>query len=73
MFVDEPPEFSYEDGLFHIRQRVSDEIVIERVMRPSVFFASIAAAVEVARKHRPRGVFSLVPDHAASDSGKPSK
>jgi hypothetical protein len=52
VFVDEPPEFTYEHGLFHIRQQISETTFIERVMRPAVFMQTIARAVEAARKHR---------------------
>jgi hypothetical protein len=52
MFVDEPPEFEYRDGMFFIRQRISETCIIERVMRPSIFMQSIARAAAVAREHR---------------------
>ena len=75
-FVDEIPDIIYEDGLFHIVQTVGN-YRFERVMRPAIFFATIAKAVEVSRQHRLRSnVVSIVPrhdDHAASDVGSAAK
>ena len=52
LFISEPPEFDYIGGLFHIRQKVGADCVIERVMRPHVYMQSVRRAVEAARKHR---------------------
>src|SRR5689334_515490 len=74
-FVEEPPEITYEHGLFHVRQTIGG-YCFERVMQPRVFFQSIARAVEASRQHRMGNVFPLVAakdDHAASASGSPSK
>lgn len=46
MFVEEPPEFEYRSGLFHIRQRVSPNCVLERVMRPHVMFRAFQRAAQ---------------------------
>lgn len=51
-FVEEPPEFTYEGGLFHIRQRFSASCVVERVMSPHIFMLSLRRAAETARQHR---------------------
>ena len=64
-FVEEPPEFDYRDGHFHIRQRFTSECIIERVMSPRTFFESIARAVECSRLHRIGGA-EIVQLHAAS-------
>lgn len=50
-FVEEPPEFDFRSGLFHISQTVGGHR-IERVMRPSVFMVALRKAAECARKHR---------------------
>ena len=77
-FVDEPPEIEYRDNLFHITQTIG-KYRFERVMRPEVYFESIAKAVEIGREHcgaRRGRVVLLVPrdhDQAASVSGSPSK
>lgn len=75
-FVEEPPEFEFHDGLFHITTKIGG-CRFERVMRPSVFFEAIAKAVDTSRKYRGRGaVVSIVPrdkHQAASASGSPSK
>lgn len=52
MFVTEAPEFDYIGGLFHIRQKVSDECVIERVMSPHIFMLALRRAAEAASRHK---------------------
>jgi hypothetical protein len=49
-FIEEPPEFDYRDGLFHVRQTVGD-MVFERVMRPHVFILSLKRAADAAGQH----------------------
>jgi hypothetical protein len=74
-FCEEPPEFEYQGGLFHITYDIGPRRV-ERVMRPAVFFQSVARAVEVSREHRMGNVVPIEAverDHAASASGSPSK
>lgn len=51
-FIQEPPEFFYRGGMFHIRQRFSDSCTIERVMPPHVFFLAVRRAAECAKQHR---------------------
>lgn len=71
MLLEEPPEFELRGGLFYITDRMGD-VTIRRAMRPHVFFATIAGAVEQSRKYRSAEIVSL-PLHAASASGSPSK
>lgn len=66
MLVNEPPEFTYSGGLFHIKQRYSETCVIERVMRPSVFLLALRRAAEAARQHKFGG--AQIIDFPASDS-----
>lgn len=49
-FTDEPPEFEYRDGLFHITQAIGN-CRFERVMRPHVFMLTLRRAAEAASKH----------------------
>jgi hypothetical protein len=70
---EEPIEFEYRGGMFYL----SDPALgFSRAMRPSVFFATIAKAVECSRDHRPwdRPSAEIIDfaAHAAA-SGKPSK
>lgn len=46
IFVEEPPEFEYRGGLFYIRQRISEDRVLERVMRPHVMFRAFQFAAQ---------------------------
>jgi hypothetical protein len=43
IFITEPPEIEFKDGMFHLRQKISDHCVIERVMSPHVFSKSVRA------------------------------
>ena len=60
-FITEPPEFTYENGLFHIRQRYGADCVIERVMPPNVFMLALKRAADAASLHFKSGaeVFSF--------------
>jgi hypothetical protein len=69
-YIDQPPTFEFRNGLFHICQTVGN-YRFERVMPPHVFMATVKAAVEAARLYRRAD--NVVPLHAASASGKPSK
>lgn len=76
IYVEGPPEIDFRGGMFHIIQRLSPTCCIERVMRPSTFFESIAAAVAASRKYRfeRRGEVVSLADHAAkSEIGSVSK
>ena len=50
-WVSEPPDFTYESGMFHIRQKLSENCVVERVMSPNVFFMALRRAAECAKQH----------------------
>lgn len=50
-FIEEPPEFDYRKGMFHVRQRIGDK-TFERVMAPHVFMVALRRAAEIARKHK---------------------
>lgn len=50
-FVEEPPEFEYRNGMFHIVQVVGD-YRFERAMAPSVFMLALRRAAECAREHK---------------------
>ena len=66
-FVEQPPEFDYRDGLFHIVQTVGN-YRFERVMAPHVFMRTLRRAAECARKHKFGGA-DIIPfrkDEAAS-------
>jgi hypothetical protein len=52
IFVEDAPEIEYRKGLFHIRQRISDTAVIERVMRPNTFMLALRRAAEAAHQHK---------------------
>lgn len=60
-FVEEPPEITYREGLFHVVQRYSDDCVIERVMSPAVFMLALKRAADAASLHFKSGaeVFSF--------------
>lgn len=66
-FVDEPPEFTYAEGLFHVAVNVGGRR-IERVMRPHVFMLALRKAAEAAREHRFDNIidFPAKEDEAAS-------
>ena len=49
-YSEEPPQFDYRHGLFHITTQQGG-IRIERVMRPHVFILGLRRAAECARKH----------------------
>ena len=51
-WIREPPEFTYESGLFHITQKYSDGLTIERVMSPHIFMLALRRAAECARLHK---------------------
>lgn len=71
IICEQPVEFVYRDGLFYCTGPLGT-----KAMRPSVYFATIAAAVECSREHRPwaRPVAEVVSlaDHQAA-TGKSSK
>lgn len=50
-FIEEPPEFDYRKGLFHVRQRIGNK-TFERVMSPYVFMLALRRAAECASKHK---------------------
>src|SRR5690348_3138279 len=49
-FVEEPPEITYEHGLFHVRQTIGG-YCFERVMQPKVFMLSLKRAADAAGQH----------------------
>jgi hypothetical protein len=65
-FVDQPPEFEYRDGLFHLVTTVG-QYRFERVMRPHVFMLALRRAAEAARKHRMGGAV-VIPFEREDDS-----
>ena len=52
-YIEEPPEFDYRNGLFHIVQTYKQGAMrIERVMRPHTFLRGLRRAAECAKKHK---------------------
>jgi hypothetical protein len=67
ILVEEPPEIEFSKGMFYVRDASGC-----RAYRPATFFAAIATAVEESRGYRFKGA-EVIPLHAASASGSPSK
>lgn len=44
VFVCQPTEVTYSDGLFHVTDRYSENMVLRRCYSPHVFLASMRAA-----------------------------
>jgi hypothetical protein len=51
-FISEPPQFEYRGGMFHVTQRFSDNLKIERVMSPHLFMLALRRAAECAKRHK---------------------
>jgi hypothetical protein len=50
-FIEQPPEFEYRNGLFHVTQTVGG-YRFERVMRPHIFMLALRRAAECAKAHK---------------------
>ena len=59
-FVTEPPTFIIENGLVHIRQRYSERMCIERVMRMHTFLKTIQLAKEAVAAYEKRGSAEVI-------------
>jgi hypothetical protein len=59
---EQPLEYEYREGLFYI---TDPTLGVRKVMRPRVFFQSIAAAAECSRQHRPWERSAEIIDFAA--------
>jgi hypothetical protein len=62
ILLEQPPDVTYEDGLFYITDTIGS-LTIRRCMRRAAFLTSIANFVELARQHGRSG--EVVPLHAA--------
>ena len=67
MFVEEPPEFFYRAGMFHIVQRLGGN-TIERAMQPHVFLKAFNRAAKCIQESAASGaeVIPFVRDEAVA-------
>ena len=50
IYCDRPPTVEFRDGLFHITERISDQVTLRRCYPPSVFMAGIVACLDAIEK-----------------------